>query len=104
VDVLKRFWYVCFGCELHNKRWEPCHVITTIFEVHETLGVAMAIQLKDLLAWYNLLDKVIAYIKDEGVNLNTFTTTLPNIVSYVFLLLPQPYVISCYGHAMSKCC
>jgi hypothetical protein len=33
-----------------NKRWEPCHVITTIFEVHETLGVAMAIQLKDLLA------------------------------------------------------
>jgi hypothetical protein len=33
-----------------NKRWEPCHVIMTIFEVHETLGVAMAIQLKDLLA------------------------------------------------------
>lgn len=75
----------------------------TIFEVHETLGVAMAIQLKDLLAWYNLLDKVIAYVKNEGANLNTFTTTLTNIVSYVSLLLPQPYVISCYGHAMSKC-
>jgi hypothetical protein len=37
-------------------------------------------------------------------NLNTFTRTLTNIVSYVSLLLPQPYVISCYGHAMSKCC
>jgi len=79
-----------------NKRWEPCHVITTIFEVHETLGVAMAIQLKDLLTSYILLDKVIAYVKDEGANLNTFTTTLTNIVCYVYLLLSQPYVINCY--------
>jgi hypothetical protein len=55
----------------------------------------MAIQLKDLLVWYNLLDKIIAYVKDEGANLNTFTTTLTGIVSYVFLLLPQPYAISC---------
>jgi len=68
------------------------------------MGVAMAIQLKDLLASYILLDKVITYVKDEGANLNTFTTTLTNIVCYVYLLLPQPYVISCYGHAMSKCC
>ncbi len=30
--------------------------------------------------------------------------TLTSIVSYVSLLLPQPYAISCYGHAMSKCC
>jgi hypothetical protein len=37
-------------------------------------------------------------------NLNTFTMTLTSIVSYVSLLLPQPYAISCYGHAMSKCC
>jgi hypothetical protein len=33
-----------------NKKWEPCHVTMTIFEVHETSRVAMAIQLKDLLA------------------------------------------------------
>jgi hypothetical protein len=33
-----------------NKKWEPCHVTTTNLEVHETSGVAMAIQLKDLLA------------------------------------------------------
>jgi len=26
-----------------NKMWEPCHVTVTIFEVHETLGVAMVI-------------------------------------------------------------
>jgi hypothetical protein len=87
-----------------NKKWEPCHVIVGIFEVHETLKVAMAIQFKDLLAWYNLLDTIIAYVKDEGVNLNTFTMTLISIVSCILFLLPQPYVISYYGHAMSKCC
>jgi hypothetical protein len=32
-----------------NKKWEPCHVTTTIFEVHETLGVPMAIQFNYLL-------------------------------------------------------
>jgi hypothetical protein len=33
-----------------NKKWELCHVTMTIFEVHETLGIAMAIQFKDLFA------------------------------------------------------
>jgi hypothetical protein len=87
-----------------NKTWEPCHVIVGIFEVHKTLRATMAIQFKDLLVRYNLLDKIIAYVKDEGANLNTFTIALISIVSCVLLLLPQPYTISCYGHAMSKCC
>jgi hypothetical protein len=29
--------------------------------------------------------------------------TLINIIPCVHLFLPQPYAISCYGHAMSKC-
>lgn len=29
---------------------------------------------------------------------------LTSIVSCVLLLLVKQYVISCYGHAMSKCC
>jgi len=74
-----------------------------IFEVHETLRVSMVVQLKDLLTQYNLLGKGITYVKDEGVNLNTTTTALTSIVSYVFLLLPQPYIINYYGHATSKC-
>jgi hypothetical protein len=63
----------------------------------------MVIQFKDLFIWYNLV-KIITCIKDEGINLNTLTTTLTCIVSYVFFLLSQPYVVNCYGHAMSKCC
>jgi hypothetical protein len=69
-----------------NKKWEPCYVVVGIFEVHETLKAAMAIQFKDLLVRYNLLDKIIAYVKDEGVNLNTFTMTLINIVSCFSLI------------------
>jgi hypothetical protein len=75
-----------------------------IFEVHETLGASMVVQLKDLLAPYNLLDKLIAYVKDDNTNLNTFTMAFTSIIFYVLLLLPQAYATSCYGHAMSKCC
>jgi hypothetical protein len=60
--------------------------------------------LKDLFAQYELLNKVIAYVKDEGANLNTLTTKLTSIVSCVPLQLPQPYTTICYGHAISKCC
>jgi hypothetical protein len=75
-----------------------------IFEVVETIRVVMAMQLKELLSQYELLDKVIAYLKDEGANLSTFTTALTIIVSCAPFSLPQPYVTICYKHAMSKCC
>jgi hypothetical protein len=75
-----------------------------IFEVHETLGASMVVQFKDLLIRYNLLDKVIAYVKDDNTSLSTLTTAFTSIISCVPLLLPQPYAASCYGHAMSKCC
>jgi hypothetical protein len=29
-----------------NKKWEPCHVIVGIFEIHETLRVAMVVQIE----------------------------------------------------------
>jgi hypothetical protein len=64
----------------------------------------MALQLKDLFTWFDLCDKVIAYMKDEGTNLNIFTNVLTSIVSCVPLMLPQPYANSCFGHVVSKCC
>jgi hypothetical protein len=35
--------------------------------------IEMAMQVKDFLSLYNLLDKLIAYVEDEGGNLSTFT-------------------------------
>jgi hypothetical protein len=60
-------------------------------------------QIYDSFDNYELLDKDITYVKDEGANLSILITTLINIVSYVPFRLPQPYVASCFGHAMSKC-
>jgi hypothetical protein len=37
-----------------------------IFEVYETSRVAMVAQLKDVLARFDLCDKVIMYVKNEG--------------------------------------
>jgi hypothetical protein len=75
-----------------------------IVEVHEILRASMVIQLKDLLTQYNLLEKVMPYVKDEGANLNTLIVALISIVSCVPFFLPQPYDINYYGHAMSRCC
>lgn len=61
----------------------------------------MALKFKDFC--FDLCDNVIAYVKDKGTNLNILINALPNIVSSVSLMLPQPYVGNCYGHVMSKC-
>jgi len=56
------------------------HIIVRIFEVRETLKVTMVMQLRDLLAQYDLLNKVMSYLKYEGTNLKTFTMSLTNIM------------------------
>jgi hypothetical protein len=73
-----------------------------LFKVHGIMRATMAMQLKYLLAQYELLDKVLSYVKDEGANLNTFTMALMSINSCAPFILPQPYVAIYYGHAMSK--
>ncbi len=43
--------------------------------------------MKVLLVEFNLTSKVIAYVKDEGANLNSLTTTLVSIVNMTIELL-----------------
>jgi len=65
----------------------PYHVIMGIFEVNDTFGVVMVAQVKELLSCYNLLDKLIAYMKDKRGNLSTLAITLSSMVSCVPLKL-----------------
>ncbi len=58
--------------------------------------------MKDLCAQFGLCDKVISYVKDKGVNLNTLTIAMTKIVSYTLFMLTMPYFATCYGHAISK--
>jgi hypothetical protein len=49
------------------------------FEVNDKIGVAMATQVRDLIFLYNLLEKLIAYVKDEGGNMSTLAGALVSI-------------------------
>jgi len=62
-------------------------VVMGIFEAIDTSGVTMAAQVKELLLFYNLLDKLIIYVKDEGGNLSTLARALSYVVSYAPLKL-----------------
>ncbi len=80
-----------------NELWEPCHVIIGFFETIETFENVMALQ-------HVLNACVIAYVKNKGGNLSTMTQALTSIVSCEKLGLAHPFVGSCWGHAMFKCC
>jgi hypothetical protein len=46
----------------------------------------------------------VAYVKDEGSNINTMTIALKSIVSYEMLGLEESFQNTCFGHAFSKAC
>jgi len=48
--------------------------------------------------------QVITYVKDEGGNFSTMTKILISIISCEGLSLAQPFVGSCCGLVMYKCC
>ncbi len=85
-----------------NSFWEPTHVIVGVFEVKNIIVTSMANQVKILLNSFGLLDKIIAYVKDEGSNLNTLINALKSVVSYSPFQLPTPFMGSCFGYVMSK--
>jgi len=52
-----------------------------LFEATDMFRVPIVAQVKELLSSYNLLDKLIAYVKDEGGNLSTLVRALISVVS-----------------------
>jgi hypothetical protein len=58
--------------------------------------------LKKLLDSYGLSKKIIAYVKDEGKNLNYMTIDLKSIVNCEILSLEESFNGTCFGHAFSK--
>jgi hypothetical protein len=87
-----------------NQSWVPCHIIVELFEAFDTSDATLAEQMKYLLVEFNLTSKVITYVKDEGANLISFTTTLTCVVSCEPLQLLQLFASFRFGHVMSKAC
>jgi hypothetical protein len=75
-----------------------------LFETPNTSIVVVVEEVKVLLVEFNLKNKVIAYVKDKGTNLNFFTTTFTFVMFYESLQLYQPFVTCCFGDVMSKTC
>jgi hypothetical protein len=59
-----------------DESWIPLHHIVGLFEVQETRGSAMVLQLQGLLENFGLIHHVFAFMKDEGKNLGSMATTL----------------------------
>jgi hypothetical protein len=66
--------------------------------------MAMVPKLQKLLNKCALINKIIAYVKDEGFNLQTCVIVLNFIVSCNSLGLLKPFDSLCFGHALSKVC
>jgi hypothetical protein len=68
------------------------------------IGQALVRNLIELLDKYALRKKIIAYVKDEGSNLNAMTTALKVVVNYEPFSLKESFQSTCFGHAFSKAC
>jgi hypothetical protein len=56
-------------------------MLHNLFEIIDTSRKTLIKNLIELLKKYNLREKIITYVKDEGFNLNTMTSTLKTIIS-----------------------
>jgi hypothetical protein len=51
-----------------------------------------------------MLHQVIAFGKDEGINLSIMVATMHSIINYEPLKILRVYEGTCFGHVMSKAC
>ncbi len=62
----------------------------------------MVVHVKDLLSLYNLLDKLITYVKDEGGNLSIYAQALTLVVNRGPLGLVVPWKGSCVAMLLAN--
>jgi hypothetical protein len=75
---------------------------TNLFEPIDINGQTLAKKLTKLLDNYALRRKIIAYVNNEGSNLNTMITIVKSIIICDTLSLEEIFQGICFGHAFSK--
>jgi hypothetical protein len=73
--------------------WEAKHVTIGLFEVTDISGIATVLKLQKLLDRFVLIEKIVAYVKNEGSNLQTCASALNFVVSCNSL--------GCWSHLMA---
>ncbi len=86
---------------------QPKQITISLFEAIGTTGQALTNNFTKLFDQYGLKIKTIAYVKDEGSNLNTMTSILKFVVKCEVLGLDENFQGACFGHvffqSMSIC-
>jgi len=67
--------------------------------VESIIRTTMAKQMKSFLGSFRLINKVIAFVKDERTNLGTMTTILKNVVFFCPFKSPN----SIFWHILGPC-
>jgi hypothetical protein len=80
------------------------HIVIGLFEASKTLRQTLARNVQNFFEQYGLTKTILAYVKDEGVNLNTMITTLKSIVSCEIFGVMESFKGTCFGHAFFKAC
>jgi hypothetical protein len=89
---------------LISKNWEPKQLTIGSFQTFNITGAIMVLQLQQLLAQFSLVQRVLAYVKDEGTTLQTCAFALNSVIFYNCLGVFKPVDRACLGHALSKVC
>jgi hypothetical protein len=85
------------GCD-----WQPKQVTIGLFEAIKITKQSLVNNLTKLFDQYGLENKIIAYVKDEGSNLNTMTIASKSVVKCEVLGLDESFQGVCFGHTFSK--
>jgi hypothetical protein len=75
-----------------------------LFETIKTTKQTFAKNLIEFLDEYGFRNKIIAYLKDEGSNLNTLANALKFVVRCEIFCLENNFQGTYFGHAFSKAC
>ncbi len=73
-----------------------------MFKAIEISGQTLANNLTKLFDQYGLRNKIIAYVKDEGSNLNTMTIILKFVLKCEVFNLDESFQGAYFGHLFSK--
>jgi hypothetical protein len=79
-------------------------MIIGLFEAIKIRKQTLAMNLSNLLYSFGLEKKIIAFVKNEGTNLNAMISTLMYVMSYDIMVLEESFNGSCFGHVFLKAC
>jgi hypothetical protein len=75
-----------------------------LFEVIETIGQVLVVNFSNLLDSFHLKKKIIAFVQNEGANLNALISIAKSIFNCNILKLEESFNGNYFKHVFSKAC